>query len=51
MYVEPYPDPDSARLLDDAGIGLMRFEGVKARAYFKLFGNWRKEKEQEALLE
>lgn len=43
-YAEPYPDPESARVLEESeGILVERFEGVKSRAYFRLFGSWRKE--------
>jgi deoxycytidylate deaminase len=49
-YVESYPDVDSIKLFDTAAkkgkiIMMDKFEGVKARTYFKLFGAWRKDKE------
>jgi deoxycytidylate deaminase len=49
-YVESYPDVDSIKLFDTAGkkgrnILMDKFEGVKARMYFKLFSAWRREKE------
>jgi deoxycytidylate deaminase len=53
-FVESYPDLDSVQLLDAAKakgsvIILDKFEGVKARAYFRLFSRWRSEKEGEIL--
>lgn len=49
-YVESYPDIDSVKLFDAAKkigktINMQKFEGVKARAYFKIFDNWRRQKE------
>jgi hypothetical protein len=49
-YVEPYPDKDSVKLFEIARnegreIYIFRFEGIKARAYFKLFDAWRRKKE------
>jgi len=46
VYVEPYPDPDSIRLLQECKISVRRFEGVKAKAFFRLFGPWRREMEE-----
>ncbi len=53
-YVESYPDLDSIGLLESAtsaeGIRLVnmwKFEGVKARAFFRLFGPWRRKTEKE----
>jgi len=38
VYVDPYPDPDSERFLKDScHITLQMFEGVKARAYDRVF--------------
>lgn len=53
-YVESYPDVDSIKLFETAqkkGRKLMidKFEGVKARAYSRFFGTWRREKEAEML--
>lgn len=45
VYVEAYPDQDSLDLLDEAGISIRKFEGVKAKAYFMLFGSWQREME------
>jgi len=46
LYAEPYPDPEAARVLEESeGVFVERFEGVKSRAYFRLFGSWRKEME------
>jgi deoxycytidylate deaminase len=45
VYVEPYPDQDSIRILDEAKVKVRKFEGVKAKAYFRLFGPWRREME------
>jgi len=43
IYCEPYPDAESARVLKDLrNIHVERFEGVKSRAYFRLFSSWRK---------
>lgn len=46
-YAEPYPDSDALNLFERAPIILQKFEGVKARAYFKLFSQWRRRKEDE----
>ena len=51
-YVESYPDLIALELLGQAraegrDILMDKFEGVKAKAYFKLFGNWRAQKENE----
>lgn len=43
VFVEPYPDRDSVDLLDEGKISVRKFEGVKARAYFKVFGRPRRE--------
>lgn len=53
-YVESYPDVDSIKLFETAGkkgrtILMDKFEGVKARTYFKLFSAWRREKETQML--
>jgi len=53
-YVESYPDIDSVKLFDTANrlgsrITIQKFEGVKARAYFKIFDTWRRKKELEIL--
>ncbi len=45
VYVEPYPDQDSIDLLREAKINVRKFEGVKAKAYFRFFGPWRRERE------
>lgn len=42
VYVEPYPDPDSeAFLRESCHISVEMFEGVKARAYERIFGSIR----------
>lgn len=41
VYVEPYPDQKSQDLLQDHGVVLRRFEGVKSLAYVRFFGPWR----------
>jgi deoxycytidylate deaminase len=50
VYVESYPDLDSHRLFQSAigagRISLEKFEGIKARAYHRLFGPWRKRMEE-----
>ncbi|GAH73470.1 unnamed protein product, partial [marine sediment metagenome] len=53
VYCEPYPDPDAAGLIRDVNeklkpqeIEVYPFEGIKARAYFRVFGGWRKEQER-----
>jgi deoxycytidylate deaminase len=52
-YVESYPDMDSVALFDKVkethDLRVSKFEGVKARAYHRLFGSWRKIKEDEIL--
>jgi deoxycytidylate deaminase len=47
VFVEPYPDADSVTLLADAGISIRKFEGVKAKAFFRVFGSWQKEIEEQ----
>jgi deoxycytidylate deaminase len=51
IYVESYPDLDSvalfAKLEKSDGIKLHKFEGIKARAYHRLFGSWRKAAEDQ----
>jgi dCMP deaminase len=49
-YAESYPDTDAINLFERAPITLQKFEGVKARAYFKLFSQWRRRKEDEMFL-
>jgi deoxycytidylate deaminase len=44
-YVEPYPDADSAAFLKEVGINVELFEGVKARAFHRLFWPTRAEME------
>jgi len=53
VYCEAYPDPDAALLFEDVNkkngapfIQVYNFQGVKARAYFRVFGTWRKEMEK-----
>jgi deoxycytidylate deaminase len=49
-YVESYPDKDSLDVFDRAGtVILQKFEGVKARAYFRLFPQWRIREEERML--
>jgi deoxycytidylate deaminase len=38
VYVEPYPDQDAVDLLIEGHVSVRKFEGVKARAYFRIFG-------------
>ncbi|MDD5015543.1 MAG: deaminase [Atribacterota bacterium] len=45
VYVEPYPDPDAIKLLRDAKIAVRKFEGIKAKAFFRIFGPWQREVE------
>ena len=42
VYVEPYPDEESIEVLKEVKIPAIKFEGVKARAYFRLFGGYKK---------
>lgn len=45
-YVESYPDVDSLQIFERAKtVSLQKFEGVKARAYFRLFPQWRIQEE------
>jgi len=51
-FVESYPDIDSINLITTAqrigkDIMVQKFEGVKARAYFRLLSSWRRQKETE----
>jgi dCMP deaminase len=46
-YAESYPDSDALRAFEKADtVSLHRFEGVKARAYFRLFPQWRAQQEK-----
>lgn len=38
VYVQPYPDEESIEVLGEVEIAAKKFEGVKARAYFRFFG-------------
>ena len=51
VYVSAYPDPLAVKVFLEADIPTVRFEGVKASAYFRLFGSWRKETEDKFLRE
>jgi deoxycytidylate deaminase len=46
VFVEPYPDQDSVNILAEAGISIRKFEGIKAKAYFRVFGSWQKDIEE-----
>jgi len=37
IYCEPYPSEDTKNILRQGGVSLKEFEGVKAKAYFKLY--------------
>jgi deoxycytidylate deaminase len=54
VYVESYPDLDSIKLFDKvkdiSGLRLIKFEGIKARAYHRAFGPWRKRMEDEVTM-
>ncbi|MGH3888198.1 MAG: hypothetical protein ACRDSZ_16810 [Pseudonocardiaceae bacterium] len=41
VFVEAYPDPHSARLLDQAGVTVRQFEGVLSPAFARIFSNAR----------
>jgi deoxycytidylate deaminase len=46
VYVESYPDLHSVQLFDklkdtEQRVTTTKFEGIKARAYDRLFGHWR----------
>jgi deoxycytidylate deaminase len=43
VFMEPYPDQDSVDLLSEGKISVRKFEGVKARAYVRVFGQPRRE--------
>ncbi len=47
VYVEPYPDGDGADLLEKAGRDVLLFEGVKARAFHRLFAPIQTEMEKQ----
>jgi dCMP deaminase len=46
VFVEPYPDQDAVNILDEAGISIRKFEGIKAKAYFRVFGSWQRDMEE-----
>jgi deoxycytidylate deaminase len=51
VYVEPYPDPDSESFMSEqCKITLQMFEGVKARAYERIFNNVRAQNEKKCSL-
>lgn len=37
VWLEPYPDKEARGMLEKAGIELVEFEGIKARAFYELF--------------
>ena len=37
-YLEPYPDPDSMVILENANVESRHFQGVTFRAYFRVYG-------------
>lgn len=39
VFCDPYPYREAKTMLEDAGVKLTEFEGVKAKAYFKLYGS------------
>jgi len=45
VYVEPYPEQNAAELLQEAGCDVQLFEGVKARAFHRLFAPVQREME------
>ena len=47
VYVEPYPDQDSVWYLEECGIKIRPFEGVKLRSFHRLFSPIRERMEQE----
>ena len=47
VYIEHYPDPDSEKFLRDfANIEVRMFEGIKARAFDKVFSRLRSTNEK-----
>ena len=50
-YAESYPDVDSLQIFERAKntVTLQKFEGVKARAYFRIFPQWRIHEESSML--
>jgi deoxycytidylate deaminase len=47
VYVEAYTDPESEEYIKESGIEAIKFEGIKARAYFRLFSSSRSKIEEE----
>ncbi|MFH2202173.1 MAG: hypothetical protein ABIJ96_03575 [Elusimicrobiota bacterium] len=37
VYVEPYPSPEAWRMLEEAKVELKKFEGIKARAFERVY--------------
>lgn len=37
IYIDPYPEEESIKMLEKGGVKTKKFEGVKAQAYYKLF--------------
>ena len=54
VYVESYPDLESVSLFETVEdspqrVKLRKFEGIKARAYHRSFGTWRKAMEDRTI--
>ncbi len=47
VYVEAYTDPDSEKYIKESDIVTTKFEGIKARAYFRLFSYSRRKIEED----
>ncbi len=47
VYVDPYPEEESIKMLEGGGVKTKKFEGVKAQAYYKLFHPFREILEKE----
>ncbi|MBU2560519.1 hypothetical protein KKA03_06455 [archaeon] len=47
VYGEAYTDTTALENLTSKGIKSSMFEGVRARAYFRIFSKWREHKEEE----
>ena len=37
VYIDPYPEEESIIMLEKGGVKTVKFEGIKAQAYYKLF--------------
>ena len=47
VYIDPYPEEESIKMLEGGDVKTEKFQGVKAQAYYKLFYPFREILEKE----